>query len=167
MAERYSLAYYYVSPEDAQKIDAFRKVSGDSEKNLVTQYVRGWIGRNREYYQKLAQFDAQNRGISFPEWGKIVVTHGIEGLPPYKYEVKNIPDNPLKDVVLPSNLIKRNINYILLGRQNLAFLRVGILYDRDNAIGFVSRIIKEHLARNWDTLYASQVEAEESFENWK
>ncbi|WP_245912370.1 hypothetical protein [Brunnivagina elsteri] len=44
-------------------------------------------------------------------------------------------------------------------------LKIVVYYDRDGAIGFVSRIVKEHLDRNWDKLYAPQVEAE-NFETW-
>jgi hypothetical protein len=43
----------------------------------------------------------------------------------------------------------------------MAFLRVAILYDRDSSINFVSRIVREHLSRNWAKLYAPQVEAED------
>ncbi|SRR5579883_406117 len=165
MAHKYLLAYYYVSPQDAERIDAFRDLSGDSEKTLITQYVRGWFGRNRENYLNLARFDAEKRDISFRQWAEIVVMDGIEALPPYKQEVKDIPENPLKDVVLPPDLVRRGINYIMLGTQNLALLRVAIHYDRDNAVGFVSRIVREHLNRNWDKLYLPQLEAE-NFESW-
>jgi hypothetical protein len=167
MAHKYLLSYYYVSPQDAERIDTFREVSGDTEKTLVTQFTRGWIARNRDYYLKLARFDADKREISFREWAEIIVLQGVEALPPYRYELKDIPENPLKDVVLPpsSELIRRGINYITLGTQNLALLKVAIHYDRDNAVGFVSRIVKEHFDRNWDKLYLPQVEAE-NFENW-
>jgi hypothetical protein len=166
MAQKFLIAYYYVSPQDAERIEAFKTLSGDSEKNLITQYVRGWIGRNRDYYLKLARMDAEARGMSFRQWGEIVVGDGIEALPPYKLEIKNIPPNPLQNIVLSPDTIRKAINYITLGVQNLALLRVAIHYDRDNAIGFVSRIVKEQLDRNWDKLYAPQVEAE-NFENWK
>ncbi|MDZ8139020.1 MAG: transposase [Nostoc sp. DedQUE04] len=165
MAHKYLLSYYYVSPQDAERIDTFREVSGDTEKTLVTQYVRGWIGRHRDYYQQLAKFDALHREISFRQWAEIVVLQGVEALPPYKHEVKDIPDNPLKDVVLSPDVVRRGLNYIMLGTQNLAFLRIGIHYDRDNAVGFVSRIVREQFDRNWDKLYLPQVEAE-NFENW-
>ena len=165
MAHKYLLAYYYTSPQDAERIDAFRNLSGDSEKNLITQFVRGWIGRNRECYLNLAKFDAEKREISFRQWAEIVVMEGVEALPPYKHEVRDIPENPLKDVVLSPDLVKRGINYIMLGTQNLALLKNAIHYDRDNAVGFVSRIIKEHLDRNWVKLYLPQVEAE-NFETW-
>lgn len=166
MVWRFNVTYYYVSPQDAARIEAFRDLSGDSEKGLITQFVRGWIGRNREYYLDLAKGDAVAREIPFRQWGEIVVREGIEALPDYKKEIKNIPPNPLQNVALSPDTTRKGINYIALGTQNLALLRVGILYDRDNAIGFISRIIKEHLDRNWDRLYASQVEAE-NFENWK
>jgi hypothetical protein len=166
MAERFTLTYYYVSPQDSKRIEDFKNCSGDSEKTLITQYVRGWLSRNRDYYLNLARMDAEARGISFRKWGKTVVKEGIEALPDYQQEIKDIPPNPLRDVALSPDVIRKGINYIALGSQNLALLRVGILYDRDNSIGFVSRIVKEHLARNWDKLYAPQVEAE-NFENWK
>lgn len=166
MAERFTLTYYYVSPQDSKRIEEFKNCSGDSEKTLITQYVRGWFSRNRDYYLNLARMDAEARGISFRKWGETVVREGVEALPDYQQEIKDIPSNPLRDVALSPDVIRKGINYIALGSQNLALLRVGILYDRDNAIGFVSRIVKEHLARNWDKLYAPQVEAE-NFENWK
>lgn len=90
---------------------------------------------------------------------------GIDELPPYREEI-NIPINPLRDVVASTETIRRPLNYILLGTQNLALLKIGIHHDRDNAVGFISRIVKEHLERNWEKLYAPQIEAE-NFENWK
>ena len=95
MAERFVISYYYVSPQDAEKIDTFRECSGDSEKTLITQYVRGWIGRNREYYLDLAHKDAVAREISFREWGEIAVNQGIEALPPYKQETQQYSSQPL------------------------------------------------------------------------
>jgi len=166
MTEKFTISYYYVSPQDSERIEAFREGSGDSEKTLITQYVRGWLGKNRNYYLDLARKDAGAREMSFQEWGEIVVTQGIEVLPSYKQELNNIPPSPLRDVALAPSAERKALNYISLGKQNLALLRVGVHYDRDNAIGFVSRIVKEHLDRNWENLYASQVEAE-NFENWK
>jgi hypothetical protein len=166
MTEKFTLTYYYISPQDSERIEQFKSCSGDSEKILVTQYVRGWLGRNRDYYLDLARMDAEARGIPFREWGETVVNKGVEALPGYKKEIGDIPPNPLRDIALSPDVIRKGINYIALGKQNLALLKVGVLYDRDNAIGFISRIIKEHLTRNWEKLYLPQVEAE-NFENWK
>lgn len=166
MVRRFTVTYYYISPQDAKRIEAFRELSGDSEKTLVTQFVRGWLGKNRNYYLELAKNDASAREMSFREWGETVVTEGIEALPDYKHEIKDIPPNPLRDVALSPDVIRKGLNYISLGTQNLALLKVGIHYDRDNAIGFISRITKEHLERNWEKLYSSQVEAE-NFDSWK
>ncbi|MBN3871648.1 transposase [Nostoc sp. JL33] len=168
MAHKFFLSYYYVSPQDAERIDTFRQVSGDTEKTLITQFVRGELGRNRDSYLKLARFDAQMREIPFREWGEIVVLQGMEALPPYRHELRDIPETPLKDVVLPPNteLIRRGINHIMLGTLNLALYRVAVHYDRDNAIGVTSKIVRKHFDQNWDKLYLPQVKAE-SFENWK
>jgi hypothetical protein len=162
---KYNLGYYYVSPQDAEKMEAFRKLSGDAETTLITQYVRGWIGRNRDYYLQLARTDAAARETSFSHWGETVYKEGIEALPPYKKDIGNIPPNPLRDVALPPNVIKKQVSPIYLGTQNLVLLKVGIYYDRDSSVGFVSRIIQEHLDRNWDKLYLPQVLAE-NFSNW-
>ena len=163
MAQQYAIAYYYVTPEDDERMSTFGDVSGDSLEILVTQYIRGWIGRNRDYYLDLAKRDAKARELSSSEWVEIMLSQGIEGLPDYKHPVETL-DNPLRDIVLPptANLVKRQLNYILLSEQNLALLRIGIFYDRDSAIGFVSRIIKEQLQRNWEKLYLPQVEASKS-----
>jgi hypothetical protein len=167
MAERFNLTYYYVSPQDAERIDAFRECSGDSEKTLVTQFVRGWLSKNRDYYLGLARMDADARNLSFKEWGKFVVSTGMEPpLPGYQKEIKGVPPNPLQDIVVTPDAFRKAINYISLGAQNIALLRVAIHYDRDNAIGFVSRIVREHLERNWEKLYEPQVLAED-FEQWK
>lgn len=160
------MTYYYVAPQDLKRIEVFKACAGDSEKTLITQYVRGWISRNRDYYLNLARMDAEARGVSFKLWGETVVASGIEELPSYCKEIKNIPPSPLNSVALSPDSIRKGVNYIVLGKQNLALLRVGIHYDRDNALGFVSRIVKEHLDRNWEKLYEPQVQAE-NFENWK
>ncbi|BAZ71169.1 transposase [Fischerella thermalis] len=164
-AIKYTFAYYYISPDHAEKLTAFQEASGDARNTLINQFVRGWIGRNRETYRSLARFDAEKRDISYRQWGEIIVNQGVEALPSYKEEIGDIPDNPLKNVVLGSELIKHPINYIWLGVENIAFLKIAIHYDRDTNIGFISRIVKEHLDRNWDTLYAPQVAAD-NFENW-
>ncbi len=162
---KYNLGYYYVSPLDAERMEAFRKMSADAETTLITQYIRGWIGRNRDYYLTIARIDAASRGISFRSWGETVYNQGIEALPPYKGDIGDIPPNPLRDVALLPNAVKKLVSPIYLGTQNLVLLKVGIYYDRDSSVGFVSRIIREHLDRNWEKLYAPQVAAE-NFENW-
>ena len=162
MAQQFAVTYYYVTPEDNEKMTTFGEISGDSLKTLVTQFVRGWIGRNRDYYLDLAKRDADARELSSEQWVDIMLSQGVDGLPDYKHQIE-IPVSPLKDIVLPSaDLVKRQINYILLTDQNLALLRIGIFYDRDSAVGFISRIIREQLQRNWDKLYLPQVEASQS-----
>lgn len=164
---KFSFPYYYVSPLDAERIDSFKRVSGDTDKALIGQYVRGWIGRNRSYYEQLARLDANARGMVYKEWARKVYYEGIDALPPMKSTLEDVPPSPLRHVILPNvnEMVRRQISYIWLGAQNLVFLKVGIHYDRDNAINFISRIVKEHLTRNWDALYASQVAAQD-FENW-
>lgn len=168
MAYRFPMTYYYISPENNERLTAFREATGDSEKVLVTQYVRGWLGRNRRYYTDLAKMDVAKREMNTDEWVETIVDKGVETLSPYKQPIldDDIPRNPLGHVILPSNnMIQRWLNYIELGKQNIALLRVAILYDGGSVTKYISRIIQEHIERNWDTLYAAQVAAEHS-NNW-
>lgn len=166
-SKKFLLPYYYAYTEDVKKIDIITNIWGDSEKFLITYFIREWLQLHRDYCLNLAKFDAQMREIPFQQWAETIVMEGVKALPLYQHELRDIPENPLKDVALPPNseLIRRGINYITLGTQNLALLKVAIHYDRDNAVGFVSRIVREQFDRNWDKLYLPQVEAE-SFENW-
>jgi len=166
MSRRLTIPYYYVTPGDLEKLHSFKTVSGDKETTLVTQFVRGWISRNRDYYLNLARMDAEAREVSFSEWGQIVVEKGgIEELPPPRREIV-VPPSPLRDIVLPENTGQQKLNYIFLGNQNVALVKVGVYYERVNLINFVSRIVREHMERNWEKLYLPQVEAED-FNNWK
>ena len=121
MAERFIISYYYLSPQDAERIEAFRVCSGDSEKTLITQYVRGWIGRNRDYYLSLARKDAAAREISFQEWGEIVVHQGIEKLPQYKQElIRASPLVPYEILQQSPSADRKALNYVSIGKQNMS-----------------------------------------------
>lgn len=163
MAENYPINYYYCSPEDLKRIDLFRKVSGDSEIALISQYVRGFLGINRKKLLKLARLDIASREMSWLTWGKTVFAEGMEALPPRK---NNISSSPFfSHITLPKNKEKRRLNYLLLGLQNTILLKFAIFNEGDSPLNFVSCVVAEHLERHWYTLYAPQVEAE-NFDNW-
>lgn len=166
MAIRLGVSYYYVTPQDLKRIETFKDVAGDAEKTLVTQYVRGWMSRNRQYYWDLARIDAGARGLNLREWGEVVLGSSMAELPDYKSVPTDIPPDPLRHVAMPATVKKRTLTYITLGRQNAAQVKVGSFYAKDPIVGFVSRIVHEHLNRNWDKLYAPQVEMD-NLDNWK
>ena len=164
-AQQFSIPYYYLAPEDYNKVELFCTVSGDTETGLINQYVRGWISRNRPYYLELSKLDAQKRQLTSEQWVDIMLDEGVKGLPQYKHDIGNgeIQPNPLAHVVMPGGeKIRRNINYIVLAAQNIALLRIAIFYDRDSIAGYISRVVKEHLDRNWEKLYIPQIEAAKS-----
>lgn len=165
MAKKYALSYYYVTPEDLERIKTFMAVSADTEKALVTQFVRGWISKNREYYLDLARRDSKAREITLSQWAETVYHRGFDALPDYRRDVGEIAPNPLRDVVLPPNVQRRQLSNISLGAQNYCFFLLAVNYDREGVVGFISRVVREHIQRNWDTLYAPQIAAE-NFENW-
>lgn len=167
MAYRFSLSRYYVTPEHDKKLEDFSSASGDSRQTLIMQYVRGWIGRNRSYYKHLAVLDLQKREMPPDVWVQIVLDEGFKELPPYKAQIleDEVPKNPLAHIVLPDEMLDKQSNYFPLTRQNYLLLLTAIHFDGSSATRFISKIIYEHLDRNWNALYASQVAAETS-NNW-
>lgn len=169
MTRRLSLTYYFVSKQNDERLHSFMAVSGDSLKILVQQYVRGWLSRNREIYMELAHYDAERRNLKFPTWASMVVEGGMHVLPQPVKEIDFTVVNPLANVVRPepsNGAVKHTLNYINLATQNLILFKVANYYDQDSQIGFISRIIQEHLDRNWEKLYQPQIDAER-FENWE
>lgn len=169
MPRRLSLTYYFVSKENDVKLKLFTSVSGDSLKTLVQQYIRGWISRNRQAYMALAMYDAERREIPLPNWARIIAEEGIHVLPPPKKHIDFNVSNPLAHVMRPElshGAVKHTLNYVNLSTQNLVLFKIANYYDQDSAIGFVSRIIQEHLDRNWEKLYQPQIDFE-NFNNWE
>lgn len=162
---RLPIAYYYSTPGDKARMQAFKAVSGDSETVLVMQFVRGWIGRNREYYWDLAKLDARTRKLDMTEWGRIVLDGGMDALPAYQESLPNIPPDPLQHVTLPPTVERRPMTHIKLGNQNAALVKVGAFYANDAVVQFISRIVYEHLQRNWERLYKQQIEMD-NLQNW-
>lgn len=162
MAHQFSLSYYYITEQDDKRLSLFSEASGDSRQTLITQYVRGWLGRNRSYYIGLAALDLAKRGIDAQKWVETVVNEGFDALPPYKVPIADgeVAQNPLSHIVLPSNMVRRDINYIPLTKQNYVLLRTAIYFDTSKIAQYISKIIYEQLSRNWDELYATQVAAE-------
>ncbi|MBW4689675.1 MAG: transposase [Komarekiella atlantica HA4396-MV6] len=164
MAYQFPLSYYYVTEQDDKRLEKFSEASGDSRQTLIMQYVRGWLGRHRLYYVALSRLDIAHRQINEDQWVETVVNQGFDALPEYKTPIVDgeIPPNPLAHIVLPGNMVRRDINYIALTKQNYLLLRTAIYFDTSKIAQYISKIIYEQLARNWDNLYAAQVAAENS-----
>lgn len=166
-AVNHYLGYYYVTADHAAKIDEFRRTSGDMEKVLIAQYVRGWLGKNRDFCLDLGRSDAFARGMQFSDWAEFVYQKSIQELPPPKHEVK-LPPSPLANINLPAKeqLVRRKVNNLTLGVQNVVLFKlIDYYYYGDRRIDLVSDIVAEHLNRLWEPLYASQVAAND-FSNW-
>ncbi|PHJ64993.1 hypothetical protein VF04_04205 [Nostoc linckia z7] len=164
MAYQFSLTYYYITQEHDDYLTSFSEASGDSRQTLVMQYVRGWLGRNRKYYEQLAKIDVAKREMDIDEWVNVVINDGFAGMPDYRYPIADgdIPPNPLGHIVLPGNMERRDINYIHLTKQNYILLRTGIHFDGGRIAHFMSKVVHEHLFRNWQVLYLPQIQAETS-----
>lgn len=167
MAIRFGLSRYYITEENDKRLLEFGEASGDTRQTLIMQFTRGWLGLNRNYFINLAKLDCHKRGMTHDGWATLVVDKGFSGLIDYKFPILEgeIPANPLSHIVLPSQVIEKSVNYITLSRQNYILLRTAIHFDGSGISAYISRIIHEHLQRNWDKLYVPQMEAEQS-NNW-
>lgn len=166
-ATNYPLGYYYVTPDHAKKIDDFKWTSADMETVLVNQFVRGWLGKNRDFCHGLAKSDAVARGMKFSDWARFVYTEGLQELPPYKDEFK-LSGLPLQsmNLTIKEHLVRRKVNNLTLGVQNVVFFKlIEHHYYTGKTIDFVSDIVADHLNRLWEPLYASQIAAND-FDNW-
>ncbi|WP_375497595.1 hypothetical protein [uncultured Nostoc sp.] len=105
--------------------------------------------------------------LRIDDWLETVVNQGFEALPDYKTPIINheILPNPLKRIILPAKMDRKDINYIFLIKQNYVLLRTVVYYDGSKIAQYLSRIVYEHLQRNWELLYAPQVAGETS-NNW-
>lgn len=122
------------------------------------------VRRNRPYYETLARLDVAKREMDEDEWAEVIVGQGFDALPEYKNPIVDgeISPSPLGHIILPTKVDRRDINYIFLTKQNYILLRTAIYYDGSKIAQYLSRIIYEHLQRNWEPLYAAQVAAETS-----
>lgn len=167
-ATNYPLGYYYVTADHSTKINDFKWTSGDKETVLITQFIRGWLGKNRVFCLDLAESDADARGMEFSNWAEFVHGESIRKLPPFKTKFQP-PSSPLTSInlVAKEELVRRKVNNITLGVQNLILFKlVEDYYYRGKTIDFVSDIVADHLDRLWEPLYASQVAAN-NFDNWQ
>jgi hypothetical protein len=164
MAHRFNVSTYYVTPEHLEKMREFSEASGHSLQDLVNQFTRGHTTNHRPYYEHLARLDVTKRGMDVDEWVEIVINEGFKALPPYKEQLTSdeIGQNPLGHIILPSDVITQDGNYMHLTKQNLILVKTANYFDGSSIAKFISRIIFDHLNSRWEKNYARQMEAEKS-----
>lgn len=168
MAQIFPLTNYYICPQHEEWLQEFSAASGDARQTLINQFVRGWLKLNRPYFEDLARLDIVKRGMDTDEgvneWERIVITQGFDKLPPYVDEIVSgeISTNPIAHIILPGEMIKKDINDLTLTKENLILLRTAIHYDGSKIIQYISKIVFEHLQRMWNKHYAPQIAAEKS-----
>jgi hypothetical protein len=160
----FSISYLHLDPLCADRINQFCLVSGDSKKTFISQQIRGWLKRNRDYYFALLDADIQARNIDRQEWVRIVSEGLYESLPaPVKHI--DLKSDPILEVSLPDELDKFFISSITLSRLNYVLLRNGIHHSRISTVSFLSRVITDHLNRRWSDLYEPHV-LKQDIKNW-
>ncbi|WP_373527396.1 hypothetical protein [Nostoc sp.] len=164
MAYKFNVSTFYVTPDHLEKMREFSEASGHSQQDLVNQFTRGHITNHRSHYEQLARLDLIKRGMDTDEWVEVVVGEGFKALPPYKEQpvAEEIGQNPLGHIILPSNLIAQDGNYMHLGKQNLILVKTAHYFDGSSIARFISKIIFDHLTTRWKKNYARQMEAEKS-----
>ncbi|WP_157816391.1 hypothetical protein [Nostoc flagelliforme] len=164
MAHRFNVSTYYVTPEHLEKMREFSGSSGHSLQDLVNQFTRGHTTNHRPYYEHLARLDVTKRGMDVDEWVDIVINEGFKALPAYKEQPTSdeIGQNPLGHIILPSDVITQDGNYMYLTKQNLILVKTANYFDGSSIAKFISRIIFDHLNSRWEKNYARQMQAEKS-----
>lgn len=164
MSERISLTYYYVSPKNHVRIENIKRLTGGTEKGILTEFVREYILLRKEDLLKFAAEDAESKNISLGVWGKTIFEFGINGLPKSSKKPNKVYD-PLQNYSLIGSEIRRPINYITLGKLNAVLYKILMHINEVNSVELTTKIVIEHLDRNWESLYIPQLMAEK-FENW-
>lgn len=155
-------------PRDTHtKITQYQNCSGKSFIQVAADFVVGRLSRDRHYYAELAKFDASLRGLSFREYGEIVLGNGYESLPQrtQPQEVK-VPGKPLEGVIVPNDdLVEANLARIPLGNLNYVLILNAIEYEPYSRRSYISLILFDHIQRRWSERFAFQVAMEE-VSNW-
>lgn len=146
---------------DVQTSERFKTVSdslGWAYRSLAQQCIHGFLGKYREFYTSAAQDDYQARGITEQTY-YIALEEGKE-LPAYQTKKPIWTDTPLSKVPAPPSTKANRYRYntISLSDHNAVCLKVAQLVHEVPLTVLISRIIKDHFERYWESNYLPQLE---------
>lgn len=169
MTVKFYVSRYYITSENHQRLLAFTNSCGDKRPTLIMQFIRGWLSLNREYYTRLAKADKEGRLLTSENWVGILLDEDfkvIDDVYPIVNPQEITEPDPMRNVFLPKvPQMTLACSVINLSRQNYLLLKTAIYYHGVSSSVFVSKIIHEHMQRNWARLYQPQIAAD-MYDTW-
>lgn len=153
--------YIYMDVQTAERFKTVSDSLGWAYRSLAQQCIHGFLGKYRQFYASAAGEDYQARGLTEQEY-YITLEQG-DDLPAYKTEKPIWNDTPLSKVPAPPSTQANRYRYntISLSDHNAVCLKVAQIVHEVPLTVLISRIIKDHFERYWESNYLPQIEMHE------
>lgn len=150
--------YIYMDVQTAERFKTVSDSLGWAYRSLAQQCIHGFLGKYRPFYAAAAQDDYEARRLTEKEYYAIL-EKGDE-LPEYKENKPVWNDTPLSKVPAPPSTQANRYRYntISLSDHNAVCLKVAQIVHEVPMTVLVSRIIKDHFERYWESNYLPQIE---------
>lgn len=150
--------YIYMDVPTAERFKTVSESLGWAYRSLAQQCVHGFLGKYRGFYAAAAKEDYQARELTEREY-YLALEKGEE-LPDYKSERPLWTDTPLSKVPAPPSTQANRYRYntISLSDHNAICLKVAQLVHEVPLTVLISRIVKDHFERYWESNYLPQLE---------
>lgn len=156
--------YIYMDDETRSRYDQVCVGLHWSAKDLVRQCVQAFFKVNQRFYAECAYKDCAARGMEVSDWYQTLRDGFEEDLRPYVAGRPAFGATPLDTVApVPTGAEhKRLYNTLSMGGFNLVLLKTCKIVDLGPMSQVVSRIVKHHFDRYWETNYAPQLKFDET-----
>lgn len=164
MAQEIRLNCIYMDSETRSRFDLACEELGWASKGLVTQCIQAYFKVNKDYYIEAALSDAKARGMAETDYYRILRDASEDDLNPYIAGRPAFGGTPLDPVpaVSTGEDNRKRYNTLTLSSYNLVLLRVARIVDMGPLVQVVSRIVKQHFDRYWESNYAPQIDLDKA-----
>ena len=127
--------------------------------SLVAQCCQAFLKVNREYYACSALIDCEARGMEESSYYQILRDGSEENLERYRAGRPAFGATPLDDIpdVQTGKETRVQYNTLALSGYNAVLLRVARIVDTGALSQLVSRIVKQHFEKYWESNYYPQI----------
>ena len=148
-----------VLDEDWEKLMLACEELDYDKSSIIKNGLQGFFRRYHDYYVRAGILDAEARGMATSEHFTILRDKSEDDLLPYGDKFPDFGKSPI-DLIPPlpkDPQYRRGYNTIKLSRYNFVLLRVAHIIYRDSYPQIVGRMIRSHLADNWESAYLPQI----------
>lgn len=150
--------YIYMDVQTAERFQTTSTALGWAYRSLAQQCIHGFLGKYRAFYTAAAHDDYKARGLTEKAYYKLLEEGG--DLPEYKGEKPLWTETPLSKVPAPPSTKANRYRYntISLSDHNAVCLKVAQIVHEVPLTVLVSRIVKDHFDRYWESSYLPQIQ---------